>query len=217
MTRVVIFSGGSLGPWALRLIQPGDLLVGADKGALFLLRHGRRPDVALGDFDSVNAEEKAYIAENSGRFISCDPVMKDLTDTEMAFNWALEKQPDEIVLCGALGTRWDHALANVHLLRKGLEAGLRCRIIDAYNEIAVMDQHLPLTLQRSRFSHVSLLPLSLDVEGIELQGFQYPLHNAKLTIGQSLGISNCLAEPEGTIAITAGMLLVIQSSDQAAE
>ncbi|WP_282939277.1 thiamine diphosphokinase [Paenibacillus sp. RC67] len=212
-SRIIIFSGGNLGPWALRLIQPGDLLVGADKGALFLLQHGFTPDLALGDFDSVTPEEALRIERDSKRFITCDPVMKDLTDTEMAMNWALEQQPTEIVLCGVLGTRWDHSLANLHLLRKGLEAGVLCSIVDAYNRITLTDNRRPLQIHNNQYSHVSLLPLSLDVTGITLEGFQYPLHNATLTIGQSLGISNVLIEPVGVITISSGMLIVIQSSD----
>ncbi|WP_028552263.1 thiamine diphosphokinase [Paenibacillus sp. UNC451MF] len=211
--RIIIFSGGSLGPWALRLIQPGDLLVGADKGALFLLQNGLIPDLALGDFDSVTSEEALRIEQESKRFMTCDPVMKDLTDTEMAMNWALEQQPGEIVLCGVLGTRWDHSLANLHLLRKGLEAGILCSIVDAHNRISLTNNRAPLRIHRDRHTHVSLLPLSLDVNGITLDGFQYPLHNATLTIGQSLGISNILVEPVGVITISSGLLLVIQSSD----
>ncbi|MDF2959010.1 MAG: thiamine pyrophosphokinae [Paenibacillus sp.] len=216
-SRIVIFSGGSLGPWAVRLIRHDDLLIGADAGALFLIRQGLSPYLAAGDFDSVSEAEALEIESASRHYIECDPVMKDLTDTEMAFNWALDRQPAEIILCGVLGTRWDHSLANIHLLRKGLDAEIRCVIIDAHNEITVMDNRKPLKLHRGRHSHVSLLPLSLDVTGITLEGFQYPLFNASLTIGQSLGISNVLLQPEGLITISGGLLLVIQSSDVSGE
>jgi thiamine pyrophosphokinase len=215
--RIVIFSGGSLGTWAVRLVRPDDLLVGADAGALFMIRHGLTPYIAMGDFDSVTGAEAAEIEHSSDFFISCDPVMKDVTDTEMAFTWALEQKPSEIILFGALGTRLDHSLANIHLLRKGLDAGVPCMIIDAYNEISLADNRRPLELWRSRYSHVSLLPLTLDVTGITLLGFQYPLTHASLTIGQSLGISNVLVESKGSITLTEGLLLVIQSSDAAAD
>ncbi|GAA4866284.1 thiamine diphosphokinase [Paenibacillus vulneris] len=212
-SRILIYSGGHLGPWALRLIQAGDLIIGADKGALFLLQHDIIPDLALGDFDSVTPEDLLRIQRESKQFISCDPVMKDLTDTEMALNWALEQHPQEVVLCGVLGTRWDHSLANLHLLRKALLAGVSCYIADAHNRIRLMDSREPLKLHKGRHSNVSLLPLSMEVAGITLEGFQYPLHNATLTIGQSLGISNVLIEPVGVITITSGLLLVIESSD----
>ena len=49
--RIIIFTGGSLGDWALQLIEPGDYLIGADGGALFLVVNGYQPDLSLGDFD----------------------------------------------------------------------------------------------------------------------------------------------------------------------
>lgn len=213
--RFVIFSGGTLGAQALREIRDGDVLVGADRGALDLIRHGYRPDMALGDFDSVTDSEAELIRQMSRQFVPCDPVKKDSTDTEMAMAWALEQGAGEIILCGVLGTRWDHSLANVHLLRIALDHGVPCRIVDEYNELMLMDNRAVLTVARSRFAHVSLLPLSLEVTGITLGGFQYPLHEATLTIGQSLGISNVLIGEQGTIAIREGLLLVIQSTDQA--
>lgn len=214
--RVLIFTGGTLGEWALAEVQRGDTLIGADRGALFLVRHGLTPDLALGDFDSVSAEELAEIRAASRRFEDCDPVLKDWTDTEMAFVRALEAQPDppqEIVLLGALGSRFDHSLANVHLLRRGLEHGVQCRILDAHNELRVVDNATPTVIRRGTFDNVSLLPLTAEVHGITLNGFQYPLTEATLTLGQSLGISNVLLEPLGHVSVKEGLLLVIQSRD----
>ncbi|MNJ03950.1 Thiamine pyrophosphokinase [compost metagenome] len=48
-------------------------------------------------------------------------------------------------------------------------------------------------------------------------GFQYPLYEATLTLGQSLGISNVLLGSEGRITLREGLLLVIQSTDTAAK
>jgi len=209
--RIVIVTGGTLGDWALREIRSGDMLVGSDRGALFLVRNGLTPDVALGDFDSVTADELEDIRAGSRSVEACDPINKNWTDTEMAFAWALERRPASIVLLGALGTRLDHSLANVHLLREGLAHGIACSIVDACNEVRLIDR--PARIARGRFTHVSLLPLSPDVRGITLHGFQYPLHQATLRIGQSLGISNVLLGDSGLIELDSGLLLVIQSVD----
>lgn len=211
-TRIVLIAGGNLGDWTLRHLRPDDWLVGVDRGALFLVRHGYTPRLAIGDFDSVTDEEKEQIDKHSLHISSCDPVWKDLTDTEMAFAWALEQKPAEIVLLGALGSRFDHTLANVHLLVKGLRARVNCTIIDETNEIRLTDR--TLTVERDDgFSHVSLLPLSPEVTGITLRGFQYPLENATLRIGDTLGISNVLTAGTGTVSVQTGMLLVIKSKD----
>ncbi|MHB9095976.1 MAG: thiamine diphosphokinase [Eubacteriales bacterium] len=209
--RVLIFSGGRLGPWALEEVNSGDFLLGVDRGALFLVRNNIQPHYVLGDFDSVNAEEFAEIQQQCENVASCDPVMKDYTDTELAFNWALKKMPKEIVLLGAVGTRLDHTLANIHLLYKGLKAGIPCRIIDEKNEITVVEGHGTIT--GGRFTYVSLLPLTPEVHGITLEGFKYPLHQATLKTGDSLGVSNVLEGEVGEIYTGSGKLLVIKSMD----
>ncbi|HWI54321.1 MAG TPA: thiamine diphosphokinase, partial [Desulfobacteria bacterium] len=118
--RVLIFSGGTLGRWALDEVREDDFLIGADRGGLFLVENNLQPDFVIGDFDSLTSEELLLVRENCTGIISCDPVNKDYTDTEMAFNWALQKKPSEIVLLGVTGTRLDHTLANIHLLKRGL-------------------------------------------------------------------------------------------------
>ncbi|RNB74456.1 thiamine diphosphokinase [Brevibacillus panacihumi] len=209
--RILLFAGGNLGDWALRLIQEHDVLVGVDRGAWFLIDNGHSPHLSIGDFDSVTEEEKKQIASKSLQVTDCDPVFKDLTDTEMALQWAIRQQPAEILLIGVLGTRFDHTLANVHLLEKGLQAHIPCRIIDAHNEIRLITDGV--TIESGPYDHLSLLPFSQEVTGITLQGFQYPLEKATLRIGDTLGISNVLIEPTGHISLATGKLLVIRSKD----
>ncbi|WP_424768891.1 thiamine diphosphokinase [Paenibacillus sp. sgz302251] len=209
--RIVICTGGQLGVWAMNHIQSEDFLIGADSGARFLISQGLRPDIAIGDFDSVTEEELLLIRERSGQTIACDPVDKDYTDTEMALRLALDMQPTELILLGALGTRFDHSLANVHLLALAAIQKVHAVIIDDHNKISLAANSLAITQQG--YPNVSLLPLSMQVKGITLTGFKYPLTDAVLTIGQSLGISNVLTVDTGTIHIREGLLLVIQSRD----
>jgi thiamine pyrophosphokinase len=56
---------------------------------------------------------------------------------------------------------------------------------------------------------VSLLPLSSDVRGITLDGFEYPLTGAVMEVGVPYGISNRLTGARGTISVEEGYLLVI--------
>lgn len=211
LQRIVIFAGGTLGRWALKHLHSGDTLIGADSGARFLIESGYSPDVAIGDFDSVSDTEMSLIREQSKRTIDCDPVDKDYTDTEMAFRLALDMKPSELLLIGALGTRFDHSLANVHLLSLADDHGVLAQILDQHNSIRVISS--TTHIRRAGHPQTSLLPLTERVTGITLTGFRYPLHDATLTIGQSLGISNVLLGAEGTIALREGKLLVIQSRD----
>lgn len=209
--RVLIFSGGNLGAWALSMIQKDDYIIGVDRGAYFLYSNGIEINTAIGDFDSVTDKEKKLIFSKALNIISCDPYDKNETDTEMAFNYALSKQPNEIVLLGVLGSRFDHSLANIQLLYRGLQAGIVSRIIDQTNEIQLVSREL--VVHNNMFTNISLIPLTFEVKGITLEGFQYPLHNATLRIGDSLGISNILKNDTGKISLTSGILQVIKSND----
>ena len=93
----------------------GDL-IGADRGALVCARQQRRMVMAIGDFDSVNAEEMTTIRQYADQ-VEVLPVMKDETDALSALHWAKEQGYQPIILTGGLGGRQDHQLANL-LIRK---------------------------------------------------------------------------------------------------
>lgn len=210
--RILIFTGGNLSTPLLDHIQENDHIIGADRGALFLIENGISPDISVGDFDSISPEQLDIVTMKSKKIVTCDPIDKNLTDTELAFDIAIGETPSEIILLGGTGTRMDHTLANIHMLLRGVQHHVRCSILDEYNYITLTGSSCEVTDQG--FTYVSLLPLTPEVTGIELEGFQYPLHNATLKIGQSLGISNRLSASKGTVNVEGGLLLIIQSKDQ---
>jgi thiamine pyrophosphokinase len=210
--QAVIFTGGNLGEWAVDLIHPEDYLIGADRGADFLVRHGFVPHLSLGDFDSVTPDQMRLIQDTSLELMACDPVHKDWTDTELGLREAVSRGYTDIRIIGGLGTRFDHSLANVHLLRQAAEQGCEARLVDEHNEIRLCTGHCRLESD-ARYRYVSLLPLTPMVKGITLDGFQYPLTDAALTLGWSLGVSNVLIAQEGTVTIADGLLLIIRSRD----
>lgn len=209
--RILIFSGGQLRNWALPYIEEHDLLIGVDSGTLFLMKEQLPIHLAIGDFDSITELEKEKVKKYAKRYISCDPVHKNETDTEMAVKHAIRMQPEEIIIFGATGTRLDHTMANVHLLRLTAEHNIPCRIIDQWNEAQLVQDEL--TIASGNFSYISLLPLTTAVTGITLIGFEYTLEHATITLGQTIGISNKLKGKFGKIMIESGLLLVIKSKD----
>lgn len=114
-------------------------------------------------------------------------------------------------MLGATGTRMDHTLANVHIMVRAMQHHISCAIQDKHN-------YMTLTTSKAEVEHrdykyVSLLPLTHEVTGITLDGFMYPLDQATIRMGQSLGVSNQLLGSSGTVTIDSGLLLIIQSKD----
>ncbi len=191
-----------------------DLWVGVDRGVYTLLTHNIKPLIAFGDFDSVSNEELKFIegqVEEMKRFMP----EKDETDMELALNWAIEQSPEQIRIFGATGGRLDHLLANVQLLVKPFMEGKNVNIflIDRQNILALKGPGSYTLEKRLDKKYISFVPLTLDVKGITLNGFKYPLKNRHISIGSTLCISNELISDYGTFSFSEGILLVIRSND----
>lgn len=193
-----------------------DIWVGVDRGVLVLLEHDIVPNLALGDFDSVTNVELEMIQEKLPE-ISLFPSEKDETDLELAIDWAILQKPSNIYIFGATGGRVDHFLANIQLLQK--ERILQCGketnlyLIDDKNSLIVKTPgNYPIEVDPSK-QYVSLLSVTEEVCGITLTGFKYPLHQATLTRGSTLCISNELISECGNVSFEKGILIIVRSND----
>lgn len=213
MNNILVCCGGQLGPWTKPLIERADIRIGSDRGALYLIQQGYIPDYALGDFDSVTADQLELIKEKAKSFEMVDAIDKDDTDSMLALKKAISLNPDTITLIGALGSRYDHSINNIQLLIQTVEANIPCFIEDERNRISIVNPKRKVRLNKSRFENVSLIPLSSVVKGITISGFKYSLQDATFTQGEAYGISNVLLDEVGTVEVKEGHLLIIESND----
>ncbi len=183
------------------------LIICCDGGARHLQYLGIKPDIIIGDMDSIDPASLASYS-TSGINIIKYPATKDFTDTELALDYALSLKPEKIFIWGALGGRIDHTLANVFLLGKGQEKGIRTYLVDEYGEAFVLDKETAFINETGKT--VSLFALSPEVTGITLSGFLYPLKEGTLIMGESRGISNIINEDRAGISVKNGKLLVIR-------
>jgi len=209
--NIIIVSGGRLGDvdfFRKKITQTANrLLIGCDGGARHLAAASMMPDVLVGDMDSLEPSQLAHY-ERQGVKIIQYPADKDDTDTALALDYALSLQPRAIAVWGAQGGRMDHALANLFLLLKGKDAGIKTCLMDEYCEAFVPAGDVVFTDAAGCL--VSLLALSPGVEGITLRGFLYPLHDEALMMSESRGISNIISADPASICIRSGNLLVIR-------
>lgn len=211
MTGVII-CGGSIRDYKYmgRYLEGADIVIAVDSGAAHIESLKAVPDLLTGDFDSISQSDYDSLTDSGVETLRF-PVEKDKTDSELAVELAMERGCSTVVLLGALGTRLDHSLSNVYLLKKLLERGVKGIIADEHNEVYLTDSCITLGMEAG--AKLSLLPISGCVKGVTTQGLYYPLKDATLEIGSSWGVSNEFVNEAATVTVTDGLLLVIKSRD----
>ncbi len=212
MKKISIVAGGRSDKQFIPEIIQSNYVIGVDRGALWLLKHGIVPEIAIGDFDSVTQREKRYIHDRAKTYIEYAPE-KDATDLELAIEEAIRLHPKEVRMYGALGKRFDHALAAAHLLLKLVSHNIQGQIVDNFSKIHIVRRQLRLQRHDS-FRYISILPVK-GAATITLRGFTYEVTQRAFVVGSTLGISNEIASSSATIKVHEGYVLVIQSRDRA--
>jgi thiamine pyrophosphokinase len=211
MTAVII-CGGKIENYGYmkKYFKDARLIISADSGARHCKSFQVMPDLMVGDFDSVSGVDFADFA-SAGVEIIRFPAEKDMTDSELAIEIALERGCSRIILLGALGTRLDHSVSNLFLLKKLLDKGIDAAIIDEQNEVKLISHSIVLTREEETF--ITLLPLAGSAKGVTTSGLYYPLENATLEVGSSRGVSNRFSEDVAQVTVKEGYLLVIKARD----
>ena len=215
--RTVIVSGGMLEEdFILPILEAEEteFIIGVDKGLAFLYEHKIKPDYIVGDFDSLPEEIlESYRQEGEIPIRAYNPV-KDATDTKIALDKALEEGSTEIWILGATGTRIDHVVCNLQILKTAWEKKVPTWIVDSRNKIGLpVEKEFSLRKEEQYGTYVSLFPMGETVEGLTLEGFKYPLDHYQLKDREGLGVSNEITADTATVSWEQGVLLMIQSKD----
>ena len=172
-------------------------VIGVDRGCIYLLENNISVNKAVGDFDSVNAQEKIII----DRFLDvvkleCE---KDDTDTEHAIKMAIDMKVSKIVLLGCTGTRLDQTMSSIGLLKMAKDAGIDAFILDTHNRIHVEKGVCILTAADRFGDYISILPYGNKISGLSIRGFKYEARNLEIELTSSRGVSNELTHDVGMI------------------
>lgn len=212
--KTLIVTGGKINKNFLKKYLKSnkyDIIIAVDKGMEILHILDIKPNYIVGDFDSIdNNVLRKY--EKSNIIIKKLIPEKDLTDTESALKLAIELKSTDITIIGATGTRLDHVLANIHILKIPLEKNIKTKIIDENNEIELINKSTIIE-KKDEFKYISLIPLTTEVTGVTIKGMKYTLQDYTLTIGNSLGVSNEQLEQIAEISLKKGILIIIKSRD----
>ena len=210
--KCVIIANGDLEYTSdiIKIIKNAQMIISSDGGARHLRMLNISPHVMIGDFDSINQDDLSFFKRKEIKILNF-PLKKNHTDTELCVSYALEKKTSDITFLGVTGSRLDHTLANIFLLKKLAKLNIEARIIDKHNEIFIVTNFIELKGKPKEL--LSIIPVTQKVTGITLTGLEYPLKNASMQMGDSLGISNVFKESVVSISIKSGVLIVTRSKD----
>jgi thiamine pyrophosphokinase len=193
------------------------LVIAADGGWDKAVRLGLRPDLLVGDGDSLPEARFGELAA-LGVPIERSPTNKDESDAELAVVAALRRGATGVTVLGALGgKRFDHALANVGLLSLPDPAGAQVELLDGRTRIRLLrapaadGSPVECDLAGSRGDLVSLLPLSVPAVGVTTSGLQYALADETLRPGPARGLSNVRTHTSASVSLRGGWLLVVET------
>lgn len=194
----------------LKLRDESDFILSADGGTDYCIQLGIIPDLVIGDLDSISPETLDILQEKKVP-INIFPVKKDKTDSQLSIEYLIDRGAKEITIVGAIGSRIDHSLANILLLKTIKDRGVKGKIVHNNNTIYLIDDELILDKKNGYF--VSIIPIEPKGALVSLKGFEYDLSKARIAFASTLGISNFIKDNKGYIKIYEGECLVVISKD----
>ena len=197
-------------------VRAGAYLVAVDGGFDYCHQMGLKPELCLGDFDSVSEGQKAGLwkeadsVRGAGRF--CEiiklPVEKDDTDTLAALKLCLERGYREFYIFGGCGGRLDHTIANIQcLLFLKREGSIGSMITGEESIFVLKDEAVCFSAETQGV--LSLFALSGEAKGVSISGMKYNLEDAIITNDFPIGISNEFVGKESSVVVREGELLVV--------
>lgn len=171
----------------------GKTVICAD-GALKYLEKYVKPDVVMGDFDSLG-----YVP--SGNNVKKFPVDKDYTDGHLVIKEAAELGLESIEIYGGFGGRVDHEYANIALLALADWYGMKA-VIKGDIDIYFTSDNLVVPCEKNKI--VSIVPYSDTAHIIQTRGLKYDASGLILNKLHLIGMSNQSVESEISVSVGKG-------------
>lgn len=179
------------------IIRQYDVLAAADGGLNHCHAMGLVPHLIVGDYDSVEKHLLPLYAQVPKLYYHCH---KDQTDLELAIKAIFHSGASKLTIFGALENRTDHALYNLHLLRRN--PGKIC--IESETELVFCIKG-STTLSSLPGQTLSLIPFG-PAGGITTNGLKWELKNASFD-KNFMSISNICLNSTVEISVPEGDLI----------
>ena len=206
--RALIYTGGKVyAEGVTERPEQDDLVIAADSGLRTAQAFDVTPKILLGDFDSLGEPDVPEGCE-----LIRVPAEKDLTDTQLAVECAIERGAKELVIVGGLEGRLDHTLSTVAVLEDLCARRIHAVLTNGRNRVRFV-RNGGLILPRGRFRYFSLIAADPVVKGVTVEGGKYPLKKAKLSRRSQYAVSNEIVGNCALIEVARGGVWIVESND----
>lgn len=179
-------------------IQAHEYVIAVDGGLCYCEQMGIVPNLIIGDLDSAPFELLGRYPTIPVRRYLTD---KDETDLELAVQATYSPEVERITVFGALEKRTDHAVGNLHLIRRYPQ-----KVFLETEDETVFAIEGDIEIPCSIGQMVSFLPLGGPVTGVCSKGLKWELRDASFT-KNFLSISNVCLEAPIQLSIKHGDLI----------
>ena len=201
MQKVCYIIGAYHGEDAVILPSSADFVIAADGGYAAAVKLGIRPNLVVGDFDSLGHPP-------SHPNVIQLPAEKDDTDMIFALRKGLELGYRRFVLLGGVGGRVEHTYANLQLLDWLTTQGAQGFLVGEKTAATALRDG-ELVFPQSMSGYLSVFCNSGSAEGVTLEKLKFPLSEHTLTGTFPLGVSNEFIGESARVAVKSGSLILI--------
>lgn len=215
LNRVIIIANGEIEDLRFyrSVITEEDFVICADGGSYLAYLLGVKPDMIIGDTDSIDKElVEKFQKSNSDIIIAKFPKNKDKSDLELALERAVILKPNEIIILAGLGKRIDHELTNILLMLGQKEYAHKIKFLGQNTELFALKKETVIKNKKGML--LTLIPLTAVIKNVNTDGLKYEIKNKNLMWGNSLTLSNIIMKKEAKIEYDGGILIGVITQDE---
>lgn len=208
MTKALIIGGSPEGKARVvrALADSAQVVIAVDSGGALCLAAGVTPTSVVGDLDSLAASDLAALRD-AGVPFEIHPAEKNVTDLDIAIDYARRAGTTRIVATGVLGARIDHSLGSIGTLARA--ADLCPSIEEELVSACVLDSRYRARVELSgEGTTVSVMAVCGSAR-VSVNGVHWPLVGAQIEPLSTLGVSNVLTASEASVEVLEGTVLVV--------
>lgn len=204
MEYVIVANGEFLVDELLQVILVGKHIIALDNAYTRLLALGIKPNLFIGDADSISPSQLGQLQADSTDQVIID-TNQQLTDLQKAIIYCDSHSATSIEIVCALGNRLDHSLFNIRLLRQYHRSDRPLQLHDHHQTVTFIRNDC-ITISGNPGDPCGLFAFphaTFTSAGLTYDGDAYPLEFAV-----SDSVANYLTSTQATIDVQGDALLI---------